>query len=612
MPGLARLTFVSLDGNTPPGESFDRLPAAEKVLSVVRSAFAGFLDIPAQVVVWDGVGDVAAPDSGLHLVYAYGHAWLRGVEVETAWMAEGRTVASRGADALKRWVASAASKRTILVLDCCHAAAFDVGAVEGHVPRLAVYASAESESAIALPTDGASRLAFAFAAELARTETVDLARAVANIAERLDKDGVIRGQTVSYQMAGPAVRLSRGASSKVVHRERAVSRLRNRLVAAGAVFAVLLVASGWYYWSHVIVEIELAGLQGIAHDVVVTASVEEPNSNSSTNISQQSANGGSRVRLWAPADDIILRVHANYADGVERALSFHLTLLRSFDARGKLVPLSLPPAAEVRAHPGMAFIPAVSWFHGRDREVQHSDHAFWIDLSPPTVEAYEAVARQMLDAGALKIDNSFILSARERSAAIDATGLGQVRDLSKNLGDIFGVIAAASSQHVEAPGDIVVGAGALPCKECPAPMTRLEAGLYCAARHMRLPTDLEWELAVRGVDGRVYPWGNRFDASKANVPGLPDKGAPPPALKPVDAYKAQQSPFGLWDTVGNAGDWVTNASGSYERVYMGATYQFNPEDATAFRLLPVTDEASMVREITARCAVDDVNERPGR
>lgn len=604
MPGLARLTFVALDGDTPPGESFDRLPEPEKVLEVVRGAFEGFLSTPEQIVIWDGVGEVVAPESGLHLVYAYGHAWLAGSEVETAWIARGRSTALRGAEAVKRWVAATASGRTILVLDCCHAAAFNVGIVEGHVPLLAVYASAESESAIALPSDGASRLSLAFAAELSRAETVDFARAVANIAERLDKDGVIRGQTVSYSMAGPAVRLSRGSSSRGVHRERAVSRQRNRLFATGAVVALLLLAFGWYYWSHVIVEIDLAGLPAIARDVMVIASVEDPGSNSSTKIAEQSGNGGSRVRLWVPANDIILRVHANYADGVERAIGFHLNLLPSFDLGKKLVSLSLPPAGDVQAHPGMAFIPAVSWFQGREREMQRSGRAFWIDLSPPTVEAYEAVVRQMLATGELKVENSFVLSARERSAAIDAMGLGQVRSLSKNLGDIFGTIAASASQHVEAPGDIVVGAGPLPCNECPAPMTRLEASLYCEARHMRLPTDLEWELAVRGVDGRVYPWGNRFDASKANVPGLPDKGAPSPALKPVDAYKTERSPFGLWDTVGNAGDWVINASGSYERVYMGATYRYNPEDATAFRMLPVTDEDSMVREITARCVAE--------
>ena len=74
-------------------------------------------------------------------------------------------------------------------------------------------------------------------------------------------------------------------------------------------------------------------------------------------------------------------------------------------------------------------------------------------------------------------------------------------------------------------------------------MTRHEAELYCSSQNKRLPTDLEWELAVRGVDGRVYPWGNQFDDKRSNVPGLPDKGQAAPSLKPVDAYKNELSPL---------------------------------------------------------------------
>jgi hypothetical protein len=203
--------------------------------------------------------------------------------------------------------------------------------------------------------------------------------------------------------------------------------------------------------------------------------------------------------------------------------------------------------------------------------------------------------------GQLEREQSFVLTARQQSGAIDATGLGQLRSLGRDLGEVFGKISEGTSPQVSAPGDIVVGLVALPCDECPAPMTRHEAEVYCRSRGLRLPTALEWELAVRGVDGRVYPWGDRFDATLANVPGLPEKGAPPPALKPVDAYRQHRSPFGLFDTVGNAGDWVTNDVSSYERVYMGATYKFNPEDATAFRMLPVTDSDYLVREITTRC-----------
>jgi hypothetical protein len=55
---------------------------------------------------------------------------------------------------------------------------------------------------------------------------------------------------------------------------------------------------------------------------------------------------------------------------------------------------------------------------------------------------------------------------------------------------------------------------------------------------------------------------------------------------------------------GGSARWITNESGSYERVYMGATYRFNPEDATAICMLPVTDADYLVQEITARCVAD--------
>jgi serine/threonine-protein kinase len=148
--------------------------------------------------------------------------------------------------------------------------------------------------------------------------------------------------------------------------------------------------------------------------------------------------------------------------------------------------------------------------------------------------------------------------------------------------------------------------------EATLPVTHInwqDAVAYAKWAGKRLPTEEEWEYAARGGKSNLYPWGNEWEAAKANV-GQQDKKKP----APVGAFAMDRSAFGVYDMAGNVSEWVQNFFTKYGsgqtfekyKVYRGGNFADEPKTCTAtYRWLdePTLPVDQMPR-VGFRCAKD--------
>jgi len=140
-----------------------------------------------------------------------------------------------------------------------------------------------------------------------------------------------------------------------------------------------------------------------------------------------------------------------------------------------------------------------------------------------------------------------------------------------------------------------------------------DARAYATWAGKRLPREWEWQYAAQGADGRLYPWGNQWDASAVPVPDQSRIMRGPDA---VSAHEKGASPFGVVDLVGNVWQWTDEFVDEHTRggILRGGSY-YQPQGSIWYfpqaykltehgKLLMMAPSMDRSAALGFRCVVD--------
>jgi formylglycine-generating enzyme required for sulfatase activity len=230
----------------------------------------------------------------------------------------------------------------------------------------------------------------------------------------------------------------------------------------------------------------------------------------------------------APVRDLVLRCTAKKPEDRPpsfRAVSEELRRILSGNAASEVKSSTqpVPKKEDVPKSPAPSRMPV--WIGVAAVAVIGVGMAIWFLSPAPTPGAPVVPGMVYIPAG------TFLMGEDKKSASLKAFFIDETEVSNADFCKAMGCSVAAGQEDLPKVS-----------------ITAAEARAYAKQVGKRLPSALEWERALRGTQGALFPWGDQKDASRANVS---DNPAATHELMPV---RSMTGP--IFNMIGNAWEMV--------------------------------------------------------
>jgi formylglycine-generating enzyme required for sulfatase activity len=221
-----------------------------------------------------------------------------------------------------------------------------------------------------------------------------------------------------------------------------------------------------------------------------------------------------------------------------------------------------------------AQVPAGEFYFGQHEDIE-STNAYEIMVTDVTTAQYADFLNAALADGYIKLDGEQIVGYYPGDVF-----RGVKHEEKIEAGDWIFIPLNDPSQRIKFDGKTFTVQSGYENH----PMTMVSwfgAWGYCTYSESRLPNEMEWEKAARGIYARPFPWGEEIQRENANFYSsrdpFEDMSSFGSRTSPVGFYNGGKygdyqtfdsaSPYGLYDMAGNVWQWTGN-------VYEGMHYRF--------------------------------------